>query len=740
MREPHILTATKTMTIPRRLIYFDSESKVNIAITDEEVSQVESGESVHKEHRPYLICATFKHKTNSGSTQKIRRNYQTIDPITFDDFTFCKDFWTDVDSYAKLREHLYIFAHNAKYDTQVTGGVHYLVRMGYRVKSFSDENPFILEFHREFTHSPSGELYQRIDKKTGELVADPRAKTIFIISSTNYYQQSLATLGKVFGIAKLDFKHDQPFTMEDALIYCDTDVAILEKAMDTFMDFIDRESLGSFKMTVAGQAFAAFRHRFLGAHTIAIHADPEALKTERDAYAGGRTECFKMGKIEGQVYYVDVNSMYPYVMKSHLFPTKLISRWNECSVDRLKELIQEGYLVICDAHIQTEKRIFHKKRKRLIFPVGDYWTTLCTPELIKGINEEAITNVRNICIYEPDNFFESFVDYFYEKRLESKREGDAVHDFLYKIFLNSLYGKFGQKNTRWEQVEEADPEEVEVYYAFDADTNKRTIFKVFGGWVWKRNDDGDDEEAFNSFPAVAAHVTAYARMLLWDAIECAGIENVYYSDTDSIMCNLIGYQRLEKAGYMNESILGKLKLEKTGELELFGCKDYVFNDMTKIKGVSKNARVLDPTADGKLRFAVTQWGGFTDRLKNKDFSTYANKIIIKQLKRDYNKGIVQGSNVLPFRLHEAEDIKKEYQDYLIESVNDLFVKDSLKHICRTYGYIQTLQPGDKYYAEYKQLKRSHKMNYFRRVGIALDIWCEDTGYSLGELFEELNNK
>lgn len=739
MREPHVLSATKTMKMPRRLIYFDSEAKVHIPIDEDEVRRVEEGEDVRKEHHTYLICATYKHKTNSGSTQRIKRRYVTSDPKEFSDPAFCGDFWTDVERYARMNEHLYCFAHNAKYDVQVTGGVHYLVRMGYTVAAFSDENPFILTFEKTFTHSPeTGKPFMRVDK-LGNLKPDPRKKEITVVSSTNYYQQSLKSLGKVFGLEKLDFAHDQPFTMDDALTYCDRDVDILERAMDGFFDFVEREELGSFKLTVAGQAFAAFRHRFLS-DEIFIHSTPEALEVERAAYAGGRTECFRIGEIPDEVYYVDVNSMYPFVMKNHYYPTKLVSHWDIADADRVRELIDDGYLVICHAYVKTEKPVYHKKYKRLIFPIGEFWTSLCTPELMYGIETGIITQVKNICIYEGGSFFEPYVDYFYEKRLEAKRNKDSVHDYLYKIFLNSLYGKFGQKNSRWEQVEPADPEEVEVYTTYDADTKQRVMYKVFGGWVWKRNDDGQDEEAYNSFPAVAAHVTAHARMLLWYAIETAGLDNVFYSDTDSIMCNKTGYENLRISGYLDEKELGKLKLEKTGKLHLFGCKDYVFNDETKIKGISKSARILEPTADGNLRFAVTQWGGFTDRLKNKDFSIYSNKVIIKTLRREYNKGNIIDGKVYPYRFNEEAELKRKLQLIYEKEIDDLFIRDHLKYWCNYHGYIKTVLPGERFYEEYRYLPRHVKPRYFRRDGIPIDIWADDIGKSVSELFDELNSK
>lgn len=826
MREPHYLNKTKSIRYPKRVIFFDSEAEVQIEISDEEIQRASEGEKVTKEHLPYLVCATFHHKRRNESPREWDQVYhgRTIRGIEYPKGKdlFLLDFWIDVVGFTSVTEKLYLFAHNAKYDIQVTGGISYLVKLGFTVVSFTDDNPTIITLEKYITHSPrTGKAYgdyvvldelevldladrefpehkKPVDQGGGIwFFPDPKVKTIVIVSSTNYYQQSLKKLGEVFGIAKLDFDHDQPFTLLDAITYCKVDVQILRHAMLTLIDFVRREDLGSFSMTVAGQAFGAFRHRFMEADQIMIHADRRALDVERRAYAGGRTEVFHMGEIENKVHYVDVNSMYPAVMKDFLYPIELITFWERATIEQLRNKIMDNYLICCDARINTDINIFHVKQKRLIFPVGDYWTSLSTPELIEALDRGLLTEIKNIAIYKAGNIFELYVNYFYNKRLEMKKKKDKVHDFLYKLFLNCLYGKFGQKNIQYEVVGTADPEKIEYIQVYHPDTKERETFKVFGGKVWKRKEDPNDNEAYNSFPAVAAHVTAYARMMLWKYIETAGIENVFYCDTDSLITNDGGYANLLKADLINDKILGKLKLEKEGKLHTYGCKDYTFNEQTnklnvkrktplnklihnrgiffyyfksingigrrvkgrslsplnrtmrlkqkelnqfeiKIKGVSKFARKLPKSKEGKLRFAVTQWGGFTDRLKAKNFTQYFNKVIIKELKRDYNKGTVEGTKVMPFILNHKKDLEDEYKRYLDSEVKDLLKMDTIKELCKIHGYIKVIKQGEYYYSEYIKLSQKVRVKYFRLTGIPLDVWCAGTGKELNVFLDELN--
>src|SRR5690606_552578 len=126
----------------------------------------------------------------------------------------------------------------------------------------------------------------------------------------------------------------------------------------------------------------------------------------------------------------------------------------------------------------------HKKKKRLIFPVGDFWTSLSTPEFVEAMKRGIISEIKNIAVYSAEFIFENYVDYFYRQRRIAKKEGDAVHDYLFKIFLNSLYGKFGQTNVKWEAVGEADPEEIDYIQIYHAETKEWETLKIFGGKVW----------------------------------------------------------------------------------------------------------------------------------------------------------------------------------------------------------------------------------------------------------------
>jgi hypothetical protein len=722
--------------MPQRMVFFDSESDTTVKITEDEIRRAlqnqtskQAGEPVRKHHDLYLIQADFYVPAKPIRNPK-RDYYGSASRLT--------QFWTDVDEFTTWKQTTYIFAHNAKYDVLVTGCIPHLVELGYRVVGFSDANPFILTLHKLGEPNDEGKV--------------PK-KEIVIYSSTNYFAQSLAKLGKTFKLEKLEFDHDQkvdpkdPVFMDKALTYGRRDVDILKLAMLAFIRFVKDNKLGTFQATIAGQAFQAYRARFMP-EDIHLHADNKALEVERRAYVGGRNEAFTIGEVSGTIYYVDINSMYPHVMRDKLYPKKLVSFWETATVQKVREMIMDNYLVCADVLIHTDKRLFHVKQERLIFPVGSYWTTLSTPEIIRAMDEGILLEIKNVCLYEAADLFSAYVDHFYGLRLTAKEEGDEVHDLMYKLFLNSLYGKTGQKNIKWLPVIEGlDPTIVGVENIYFADIGTSKYIKTFGGTSFEQYEEDDDIEAEHSFPAIAAHVTAHARMLLYHYLETAGFEHVHYCDTDSLFVDETGYKNLVDAGAIDPSKLGALKVEKVGDdLKIYGCKDYRFGGKTKTKGVPPSAYELGHDRAGKLSFAVTKWSGFTTRLKEGDMQHYYNEVMIKTLKREYQKGIIRDNGrVDPFVLDAAEDQKKQAQLEMhianAEAAAALTIQetDPIKFWSLNIGYMQVPTKGNRYYNYYtKYVSKTAKMKYFRYDGaMTIDQFAEAARMKVDEILERI---
>ncbi|GAI16593.1 unnamed protein product, partial [marine sediment metagenome] len=219
------------------------------------------------------------------------------------------------------------------------------------------------------------------------------------IDNMNYFQTSLKVLGQSLGIKKLDMPDDKA-SNQDWLTYCTRDVDIILKAWQMWFDFLSSNDLGSFGYTVASQALNAFRHRFMTAK-IGIHTSTKATRIERAAYRGGRNECFRIGEYHGgDVYMLDVNSMYPFVMRQYDYPCNLISTGKGLTLaEASKHLVD--YCLIAQCDVKTDEPCYGIKVKgKLLFPVGEFSIMLTSREILLGLMTGLITNISDFALYE----------------------------------------------------------------------------------------------------------------------------------------------------------------------------------------------------------------------------------------------------------------------------------------------------------------------------------------------------
>ena len=536
--------------------------------------------------------------------------------ITFRDNDTLFDF---IEKNIHSKERAYVFAHNFHFDWAVIDGFNQLKKRGWMItKWIIDSQVFIIK-------------------------AKKNDKSLVFLDSGNIVKTKLENLGKILGIEKLkvDFETVDDKELE---VYCKRDVEILKEFILKWIEFIKIHDLGSFKLTLASQSFTAYRHRFMR-HEIFIHARDDVITLERLSYRGGRAEAFFIGEKRGEKFYLlDVNSMYPYVMRERKYPVKLISVLDDVSIQKLR-LILKHYLCIAHVRVKIDEPCIGIKRDKLIFPVGEFDCVLTTEELKYLLKTNSILKVYRVAIYEGDYIFKDYVDYFYELKRRYKEEGNRVFYQITKLFLNSLYGKFGQRNEQFKVVGEYDGDYNFAIKYYDS-VEKRWYYDVYlDGKIYRKE---GYYEAFDSFVAIASHVTAYARMYLWELMKKAGLENVYYVDTDSLLVNEEGFRRLKN--YINEYELGKLKLEfETDYINIRGVKDYNLKFKNRVKGIKESAVKIDDNTYKQKQFLKTR------TLLNKKISGVAVvKTVTKKLKREYDKGVVtESGRVIPHSLSQS---------------------------------------------------------------------------------------
>jgi len=296
------------------MIFFDVESDNKKISDDEEEATLKFG---------YALYQEVERKAKTYVREEIK--YFNIDVDFFE--------WL----YYKLRPRrvLYLISSNIWFDLRVSGLLRLLLQAKFRCSNY-----FIKGLSQQFTF------------RLGE-------RKIICLNFQNFYRLSVEAIGDIIGRKKkkVDFKTS---SLEELRAYCKEDVLIIKDAFDKWREFCEANDLGTFGKTLASQAFNCYRHRFMS-RKIYIHNLDKASELERSAYFGGRTECFYIGKKQDEkLFYLDVNSFYPYVMRRFQYPKKLTYYSDVCSLTKLTRFLEEGS-TIAEVNLTTDEPTYPVK-------------------------------------------------------------------------------------------------------------------------------------------------------------------------------------------------------------------------------------------------------------------------------------------------------------------------------------------------------------------------------------------
>jgi len=543
-RRYHVLKTNHEASRPVHHLFVDVESRLEL---------VSDGTTVHRLW--FGWCCYWR-----------RREGEVPDTLRTARFTTPGEFWDWCLQYSRDKAPLHLVSHNVNYD-------------------FAVLDLFAQMQVRGWTMS---QIY--LGGMTAILTFVQGARKVIILDNANFFPGALATLGEALGYPKLEV---DPLTAPEAEVdpYCRRDCEILQRAWSAYYEFLDEHDLGGWGRTLPSQAFKAFRHRFMR-HTVHIHDDPDALEVERSAYHGGRSSVFRQGTFEGgPYYYLDVNSMYPYVMSRYEIPRRFHTLKRDVSLSELRACLRK-YACIGEVTLSVDEPVFPViQRGHAVYPVGTFRTTLSTPELHYLLEHGVVHQVHALARYDAAPFFREYVAYFHPLKAAYRADGNTTFALMVKLYLNGLYGKFGQRASQLVQIDPQDPCFAQTSVLFSHERRIPQVVYAFGDTCWLQEDRG---EAYNSFPAVAAHVTAYARMYLWELIVQAGREHVYYCDTDSLIVDAGGYKNLQAE--IDPERLGGLKVEQEADTcTVLAPKVYSLGSLSRHKGVPRKADKTGPS-------------------------------------------------------------------------------------------------------------------------------------------------
>jgi hypothetical protein len=383
-------------------------------------------------------------------------------------------------------------------------------------------------------------------------------------------------------------------SMKTSLLdYMKQDILLLGGVMQNAQEIywklynVDIES----KITLSSLALSLFRMKYYDASNWPIHI-PNRNEDSfiRRAYYGGHTDIYK--PYGEDLYYYDVNSLYPFVMKEFPMPGG-VPVWHRDlggkGLDSMFGFI-EAY-VVCPKTIKKPFLPYRDKNNTLIFPTGEFVGVYYSEELkyARGLGYTVLP-ISGYLFERMESPFRDFVRSLFKSRLEARKSGNEALSYVYKILMNSLYGRFGinPKSTITEVCDE-DRLKYLIRHSeliFSDMLSENNYIVAYHSNTGKSSSSDDWNPPKISAVQLAAAITAYARIHMYPYISR---EDCYYTDTDSVV---LGQPLPEEL--ISSSVLGKFKLEDRVLKGYFlAPKSYSYitidgKNVLKYKGPAKN--------------------------------------------------------------------------------------------------------------------------------------------------------
>lgn len=347
---------------------------------------------------------------------------------------------------------------------------------------------------------------------------------------------SVDAIAKSFGmeISKLEIDYSShndlpigsPLTPDEEE-YIKHDVRIVARAVDYFY------SQGLNKMTIGSCALEEYKKLITKKSFNRFYPTPKYHDDVKQSYRGGFTYLNPKfaGKTIKNGVVLDVNSLYPSVMYYEYLPfgTPIFFK-GEYKDDSIYPLYTQMFS--CQFEIKKGKIPTIQIKHGSLFRANEYLTSSDGQEVVLCLNSVDLKlffehyDVYNIEYISGWKFkatkglFNEYIDKWSNNKIQAKKDGNKGLYLISKLFLNSLYGKFG------------------------SDNKVRSKIPYMGEDGIIHFTDSEAEEKDGVYVAMASFITSYARLKTISAAQKvtdnynSGKSKIQfvYADTDSLHC------------------------------------------------------------------------------------------------------------------------------------------------------------------------------------------------------------
>ena len=478
-----------------------------------------------------------------------------------------------------------IYFHNLKFDGEFI--ISHLLEIGFE---YTDDLPHVTKGFSTLI-GEMGEFYT-IDIKFSS------GRNVHLHDSLKLLPFKVSKIAKDFGlpILKLDLDYEDYSITPKAIEYISHDVRIVAMALKQIKEE------GMLKMTTASCAYSQYTGMISkdAYNNCFPLLEDDFLNEWRNAYRGGRTQVnpYYQEKILHNVRRYDINSMYPSIMHNEELPYGHPIKCEAPGYYNFELYKINIAFTLKEGHLPT------LLKKASVYALDDsyYVETEGVETLwVSNIDFELLERHYNIYYLEfieiygfrtTTLLFKGYVNKWYARKSKDYGAKKVVD----KLMLNSLYGKFGSKNSGYHKIPYLNEEGVVKYKHSEVEEMKKYYLPI------------------------AIAITSYAHKYIDDGIIRAGIENFVYCDTDSV--HTLGTLPEDM---VDNKELGKFKLEGIeSKSKYIRQKTYVYKEKDEI---------------------VITCAGMSQDMKDNVIAQHGDKIF-----DIFKRGFITGGKLLPKRV------------------------------------------------------------------------------------------
>jgi len=357
----------------------------------------------------------------------------------------------------------------------------------------------------------------------------------------------------------------------ETIKYCNLDCISLYQILFKFNDMIF-ELFGKnihYYPTLPSLAMGIFRSNFMDKENIPQLSDKIANDI-RKGYTGGAVDMYIPKSKPGvKLKSLDVNALYPFQMDSRLMPigTPTYFEGNVLKIDPNAFGFFYCEIIAPDdiKHPILQTRVLTNNGIRTMAPIGTWNEMMFSEELFNAMKLGYKFKILWGYTFDSDIIFKDYVEFLYNLRSQYPKSDPM--NFIAKILLNSLYGRFGM-DENFDNIniihKDYFPDFENKF--FDSIT-KITDIEEYKLIEFKNSENENNELNHNTSIAIAAAITAYSRIYMSQFKNNPKII-LYYTDTDSIYVD--EDSEIDKS-LIDNKVLGKLKLENYYDKAIFLC-------------------------------------------------------------------------------------------------------------------------------------------------------------------------